>query len=724
MPRVGNERGLRTGFVVAVLFANLLVWGQAGFNVEAQNKHRVTVDDFDTLKEAELLSLSPDGKMLAYSTWESDLWLVATRPGSLPHQLAKGTFPLWSPDGKHLAYYSDVSGTFQLWVLDNDSGHAEQVTHVQGGIDPDHGSGMSGWRSDPLRYSWSPDGSKLVFPSQVTLAQAIPKVQNQRAAAPLPNDTQAPLVLTTTTPANWTLRGIFSREFSKGFTADWEKNTDSNSGDAYSLPARTVSQLFVIDVGTKTLKQLTNDDGMYFNPDWSPDGQRIVCASSEGRALHGEFWQLPATNIYLIDVITGAKQALTKGAGERRVPHWSPDGKWIAYSFVERFGMQFVYVIPRGGGTPIKLTSALDRSVELFHWSPDSNSIIVVTQDGVSYPISRVAFPTGTFTRLSESAAAYRWATAISATGSFVWEESSKDSTGVIHILPVGAVSSYVLLNMNPQIKEWELGEQEVFRWKNRRGDEMEGILIKPVEYEEGHRYPLIVDGYPGIASGLAAGPMIGNQAWAARGYVVFFPDARAPHTWMNRFRNPALDHAAKGPKGWDVTVDDVLSGVDELVGRGIVDPERMGLYGFSNGGGVVNYLVTRTDRFKCAVSVAGSLSDWIRPVLMHSDQTVLTTWAGDITPWDDPGGYIELSAVYHIRSVKTPMLLAVGDEDGDFLIDTIEMYNGLRWFGRDVTLLRYPGQEHGFTGVAFTDFWKRETSFFDKYLTPGKSTK
>jgi len=93
------------------------------------------------------------------------------------------------------------------------------------------------------------------------------------------------------------------------------------------------------------------------------------------------------------------------------------------------------------------------------------------------------------------------------------------------------------------------------------------------------------------------------------------------------------------------------------------------------------------------------------------------------LNPWDNPTDYIALSAVLHVNKVTTPMLLADGDDDGDFLLDSIEMYNGLRWFGKEVVLLRYPGQGHGFTGWALQDFWERESAFFDKYLKSTQSS-
>ena len=164
---------------------------------------------------------------------------------------------------------------------------------------------------------------------------------------------------------------------------------------------------------------------------------------------------------------------------------------------------------------------------------------------------------------------------------------------------------------------------------------------------------------------------------------------------------------------------DDAMSGIDALISKGIVDPDRMCLYGFSNGGAVVNQLVTMTNRFKCAVSVAAALSgDWSRPFFLQTNAQFITDIAG-ATPWEDTQAYVKLSAIYRLDKVNTPILLADGDTDTMFLLGCIEMYNGLRFLKKDVTFLRYPGQGHGFDGAALKDFWERENIFFDKYLRP-----
>jgi len=466
------------------------------------------------------------------------------------------------------------------------------------------------------------------------------------------------------------------------------------------------------------LRQLTRDDGIYFDPDWSPDGEAILCASSAGKPLMGA--NPGGTNLFLINARTGAKTAVTTGAGDKFMPTWSPNGKWIAYRGGAHFGTWHVILVSLDGSIR-KVLPPVDRYVSDFGWMPDSDSIALNYRDGVTDSIARVDVRTNAMRVLSGVEPAARSGLTVSRSGSLAWQESGPSSVGVIRILAPEQGVAQVLADLNPQIKTWDLGDQEVVRWKNRRGEELEGVLIKPPGDRARPPYPLIVDAYP-FQQNDFKGLLGGNQALASRGYAVFWPDAPAPHVWMNGFTSEAYSQSAKGPLGWDVTTDDLLSGVDELIRRGIADPDRMCLYGFSNGGGVVNYIVTRTSRFRCAVSVGGAVSDWLRPAVLETESSMPDFEGGD-DPWTDPGPYIQISAVFHLKDVSTPMLLADGDDDDDFLLNTIEMYNGLRHFGKDVTLLRYRGQGHGFTGAALEDFWGRENAFFDRYLKSSAST-
>jgi len=487
------------------------------------------------------------------------------------------------------------------------------------------------------------------------------------------------------------------------------------STHATSTAFPLVSQLFTVDVRTKITTQLTNDDGIYFNPDWSPDGRTIVCALSEGRSLLGN--GSGTTNIYAVDVATGKKTALTHGSGDKRLPAWSADGNWIAYLGGKHFDIQSVFAISGLGGTPRNVTDALKRNVLSFQWNVGSKSIVVVYQDGVSWPIARIDLQTRRSHMIVSAEPATRTYLHVSPSGAFTWQQSDSSAGGVLCVMHREGDAPILLVGLNPQIKNWELGQQEVVRWKNSRGEAKEGILLKPVGYKRGRRYPLIVDAYPGQPNSFKGYAMTGNQTWASRGYAVFWPEARAPHTWINPFKSRAFDLAGKGPSGLYVMVDDVLSGVRTLVQRGIVDPQRMGLYGFSNGGGIVNQLVTRTSVFKCAVSVAAATSvDWSDAFFLHTMNPMLPIMVGSL-PWQDPDAYIRLSVIYHLDRIRTPILLADGDNDGDFLLNSIKMYNGLRFLGKNVVFLRYPDQGHEFEGAAITDFWQRASSFFDRHL-------
>jgi dipeptidyl aminopeptidase/acylaminoacyl peptidase len=704
-----------------VIFAAITCFFFTRISVAARmnNGHTVTLDDLLELRnESYPQQLSPDGKWLAYSKGSDgrrDLWLVATRPGSTPRKLGRGVLPVWSPDGKQLAYYSDQSGSFQLWKFNVEADHSEQVTRVSGGINPDKRTLVLGFVWDPMTYSWSPNATRLVFASQVKSSVDADSIAT-RAHSPSPAIDGVPLILTGTTPIEWTMSGIFSKAFPNTLPQFyfWEKG--DHTKDSVGPPQQTLNQLFVVDVINKSVGQLTHDALGYFDPEWSPDGRKIVCASSEQRYLN---YGSLATNLYIIDVTTGAKTKLTNDSNSKWMPSWSPDGKYIAYSEAQDLGIRSVSVISSTGGLPHRITSQLDRSVLQYRWYSDSKSIIVQYIDGVDRPIARINVETEAAERLSGYGAASRSSLSVSKSGVIAWQQSDPADPLSIHILDLSAnTGDHVVLAFNPQVKAWDLGTQEVIHWRNSRGDDLQGILIKPVGYQLGHRYPVIVDTYPITANGFKLSPMFGNQGWAARGYAVFMAENRAPHFWAGFLKSEAYTQAGKGPNGWNLTVDDVMSGVDELIHRGVADPNRMCLYGFSNGGGTVNYLVTRTNRFKCAVSVAGAMTDWVRQSLQHSDSSI-TAFEGGTSLWDDPDAYIRLSAVFHLNNVQTPMLLAVGDKDGDFLLDTIEMYNGLRQLGRNVTLLRYPDQGHGFTGAAMKDFWRRENAFFDKYLGP-----
>jgi dipeptidyl aminopeptidase/acylaminoacyl peptidase len=707
---------LRHTWVVIAVVA--IAVSATGGRAQELSKHSVTLMDLRNLKEVNQLQLSPDGKMLAYTIdGQRQIWLVSTETGSVPRRLCDGTFPIFSPDSQRLAYYSTASGTFQLWVLQLNSGHREQVTRFPVGIQPDPATwavGVSGWIHDWLRFSWSPDSKLIVFPSQVPIKETIEPPNASSGQGKLRND-GTPVVLTAETPPDWTLAGLFRVG---GFGGTKMRGGTLNFGATNVRPSRPTSdQLFIANLTTKKIRRLTSDDDGYFTPDWSPDGRNILCVSWEGHP-HAAGQPSP-TNLYAIDVATGKKSELTTGSAYRRLPFWSPDANLIAFfgASIENPNREYLYVLPKTGGEALNVSSKLDRRCFFAYWSPDSTSLVAACKDGADMPVARLNVETGGFEVISGKQPANRFLLTASKSGGIAWVQNDPSGLAILRFLPIGGNVSHVVTDLNPQVARWNLGYQEVIKWRTPRGDEMEGVLILPVGYQEGHRYPLIIDTYPKLGNSFKGDPMWGNQALASEGYAVFFPDGDGPHVWENPWKSMSDIPQARGVEGVDIAVDDVVSGVDELIGRGLVDPERMCLYGFSNGGGVVDQVITKSHRFRCAISVAGAVAaDWSSLFFLRTQSKFIADLAG-VSPWEDPSTYLKLSAVYRLNDVTTPLLLADGDDDGGFLLGSIEMYNGLRFLGKDVVLLRYPKQGHGFQGAAMADFWNRENNFLAKYL-------
>jgi dipeptidyl aminopeptidase/acylaminoacyl peptidase len=682
--------------------------------------HTVELADLEKLSFPDVtLQLSPDGSTLAFALSDDNLSLINTHDLAPPTNLGGGFLPMWSPDGSRVAFYSRRSGSLQLWVYDVAERSSQQATFIVGGIDPDPTTRIVGWVHDAFRYSWAPDSTHIAFASRVP-----ERTRSAVMAKPVPKSgialAEQPLLLDKNSPVDWALSGIFQHSFETAGLAE-SKDGHSYTAKSNALPGPTlVSQLFVVNIDNGSVVQITKGFKGNFHPCWSPSGEDILFISQDEA---GPAFDAKATNVYSIDWRTRIRTAITHGPGIRSRPSWSADGRAIAFLRSEgKWDYSSIWAGLPSIGRFAEITTGLDRHISDFVWGPNS-ALFFSYRDGISTPLAAFSLENSTITVVSKDASEEYPVETGSFTstrfGDVAW--ASQDPRNLLTIRfrrRNSAGKSRILLKLFPESHNWALGSVQIIRWQNSHGDAMEGVLLLPPAYRPGQTYPMIVDVYPTRTGADWTRPMFGNQAWASMGYAVFRPNPRGPHVWMNPWKSPESVLVAKGRHGWEVALDDVMTGVDKVIGMGVADSKRMCLYGFSNGGGVVNNLITRTDRFACAVSVAGALSDWIRPALLNPDSDWLTTVAG-VSIRDDPTTYVDLSAVMHLNSVKTPVLLADGDDDGDFLLDTIEMYNGLRRIGAEVTLLRYPGQAHGFSGPALRDFWTREMRFFARYLDP-----
>jgi dipeptidyl aminopeptidase/acylaminoacyl peptidase len=271
------------------------------------------------------------------------------------------------------------------------------------------------------------------------------------------------------------------------------------------------------------------------------------------------------------------------------------------------------------------------------------------------------------------------------------------------------------LTDANPQVRGFQLGQQEEITWRSKDGSTVGGVLVKPVDYREGQRYPLIVaiHGGPASADVLSFNGGYGSQVYAGAGYVVLRPNYRGSTNYGEKHKTDIVGNYF--PPGFD----DIMAGVDHLIAQGIVDPDRMGALGWSAGGHWSNWILTHTDRFKAISSGAGT-SNWISMYAQSDVQRNRQFYLGNELPYDDFDAYWEQSPLQYIRNAKTPTMIHV--VEGDPRVpspQSVELHMALRKLGVPTELFMYPGSSHGIpdprnrlvksvSEMAWMDYWVR----------------
>ena len=395
-------------------------------------------------------------------------------------------------------------------------------------------------------------------------------------------------------------------------------------------------------------------------------------------------------------------------------PRRSPDGKRIAYLDAEKpYGPGFLYCLcGRETGKPQPVSR---MPVLAFQWASDSNSLWVIASNVADQPFGRMD-PDGHFDQISQGAA-MRIAGGLTAANDVVaWVQSDASHHGTIWVADRSG-KPRLLVDPNPQTAKWSEGwTQEVVRWKNAHGEELRGILAAPAG---GRRLPLVVDPYSNWQNRFLNIPQLGNYAFVKAGIAVFFPDHRAPHTLPEWGFGEAYVGASKDRDPVEVLTDDVMTGVSELVRRGVADPDRLFLYSTSNGASAIDQLLTQTHEFRAAVS-HGGVADWLgyyRANQPRGDGTI-PGFLGGRKPEDSPDLYLRISPFYQADKITTPLLLVVGAKDsipggGSRYDDANRFYEALRKAGRPVDLVVYPDEDHGVSAGLAEQHVRRAIEFF-----------
>ncbi|MCS7228913.1 MAG: S9 family peptidase [Candidatus Kryptonium sp.] len=649
--------------VVSVLISFSALSGQSV-------KKKFTIKDMLSINVASQIDVSSDGRNVVFvlskadfeeSVYRTDLYLVSTDGGEvkqLTFSKEDERNPKFSPDGKFIAFISNRKTNpeakevkNQIWLLPVDGGEAFKLTDAPEGV---------------ISFHWMPDGKSILYLTQETLPK--PEKEKKERDKKLKFD---PIVV------------------------DKEKYR---------------KEFYIVDVKTKKERKIFTGDYGIDQFDISPDGKLVVYTTN----YTGDIDDGKKFDLWILEIETGKAKQLTKRPGGERQPKWSPDGKYIA--FVADIDPKFTYsqeelfiVDPQTGEIKI-LTENFDIGVISYEFSrSEPNVIYARTANGVYTHVYKVSLDG----KVKEFFGGERVFSDIAVSDkSIVFLVEGKTSAPDVYVFKNGDLKK--LTNLNPQLEGFTFGEQTVIRWKSFDGWVIEGILVKPVNFEPGKRYPMLVAVHGGPYSRIQdmLRQYYNLQVWANEGYLVFAPNFRGSSGYSNKFGISNFKDLGGGD------FKDIMTGIDYIVKElKIADENKIGIFGGSYGGYMTNWAITQTDRFKAAVSMFGIFN-----LITDYSNSYLPSWEPDYLGdyyWNNLKIYLERSPFYYVKNIKTPVLIMHGDEDQNtFISNSKEMYQALKHLGRTVEFVRYPREEHGFREPNHRiDEFYRCLEWFNKYL-------
>jgi len=631
--------------------------------------------------------ISPDGERILFvksvvdveeDRYESHIWTVPAtggKPEQFTRCLGSDTSPMWSPDGETVYFLSDRSTgrkeekkLNRLWAIPASGGEARLIAEADHRI-----------KSPRL----SQDGGLILF-----LARAVEETEAR-------SDEDETDVL-------WITKLKYKL-----------------NGEPFFPYTRV--QLFTVDARGGKPRQLTEGPFDVSYACWSPDSSRIAFVTNIDDYDHSLI-----RDVYVINARGGTPERVTDGTLMVRQAGWSPDNKLIAYTGYEPFGPNYtgyrnmdVWVVPPGGGEKRNLTSSFDRSLRSFDetlaWSPDSEKIFFKAPNHGAVHIYTVTRESGEVTPVTEGE--FRVASFSMAEGRMAF--SAVETLWPNEVWTLDSEGARRLTDVNSDVMEgFKLSEPEEFWFTASDGVRVQGWIMKPLDYEEGERYPTVVQIHGGPMG--SYGYMISHQfqMLARHGYAVVYCNPRMSTGYGEAFAAEASGHY--GEKDYS----DVMECVDHVVeAYPFIDAERLGVAEGSYAGWMTNWIVSHNDRFRAAVT-SRSISNWDS---FHGISDIGPTWVpwqvgfGE-DPWESPELTREKSPLTYVADIKTPLLIIHSEKDWRCPIaEGEQLYIALKKMKREVEFIRFPDENHGLSGRGKPkhriERLRHILRWFDKYL-------
>jgi dipeptidyl aminopeptidase/acylaminoacyl peptidase len=655
---------------------------------ETRSTTLLTTEHYLNWERVSDAQISPDGSRIVYTRqavnqaedkWESSLWIL-NADGSQHRFLVKGSGARWSPDGKRLMYLAEGEPKgpqlFVRWV--DADGPATPITHVV---------------EAPRNPRWSPDGKSVAFSMFVA--------DQEKWTISMPSEPKG----AKWTPAPRVVGTIHYRQDQVGYLEDG------------------FTHLFVVPAEGGTPRQLTTGKWSVgagelrggASIDWTPDSKSIVI---EGNRAADADMQYESSQLLVVDVATGAIRDLVAKAGAWGRPVVSPDGRTVAFTGHPPTGhshtVSDLFVIPLTTGSSAdmrKISGDFDRDPINLRWAPDGSGLYFDADDHGTRNVQFASIVGGvkpvttgkhmvTFDSVSKD---------LMAAGTSADVDHPQDIVRVNLKAPGQVVK---LTDVNGDVLQGkQLAKIEEVNYTSSGNAKVQGWVVKPPTFDPSKKYPLILEIHGGPFGNYNVGFNYMFQNFAANGFVVLYTNPRGSTGYGSEFIN-GIDHNYPGPD-----YDDLMAGVDTVVGKGYIDTSRMYVSGCSGGGVLSSWVIGKTDRF-AAAAVRCPVIDWMS-MAGHTDIPLFTYSFFKKPFWEDPSDWLAHSSLMTVGKVTTPTLLMTGVLDRRTpMPQTEEYYAALKVKGVPVKLLQFNEEYHG-TGSKPSNYIRTQLymmSWFNKY--------